>query len=335
MKRVRTVLGDIAPEDLGVTSAHEHLWCDQGMCRAPDFPRSGEIMYLQDLDMVVDEAKHFHQAGGHAVVEMTVHGWGRDLAVLAEISRRTGLHIVATAGYYVEACHPGFVPDSTCEELTEFLVNEVARGADDTPHCAGLLKAAVGAARIKGNEEKCIRAVARAHLQTGAAITTHTSASSRFHIDGGNAGTMFLDLFEEEGVDLTRVIIGHCDENADIRQLVGLIGRGAYVQFDVIGKEHWLLDTTRADLAAGLVAGGHAGRLLLSGDRNRMSEMHVSGGKGYDYVLRTFVPMLRERGVGDDDLHRMLVSNPAEIFSMQVETERRESSPTDRRSIPK
>ncbi len=321
MKRVRTVLGDIAPEDLGITSTHEHLWCDQGMCRTPDFPRSGEIMFLQDLDMVVDETKRYHAAGGRAIVEVTVHGWGRDLTVLAEISRRTDLHVIATAGYYVEACHPSFVPDSTCEELTDFLVNEVTQGADDTAYRAGVLKAAVGAARIEGNEEKCIRAVARAQLRTGAAITTHTSASARFHIDGGNAGTMFLDLFEEEGVDLNRVIIGHCDENADIRQLAELISRGAYVQFDVIGKEHWLLDTTRADLVAALVANGHAQRLLLSGDRNRVSEMHVSGGKGYDYVVRAFVPMLRERDVGDADLQRMLVRNPAEILAIQTTTE--------------
>ena len=321
MTLVRTVLGDIAPETLGITAAHEHLWCDQTMAKSADFPRTGEPMFLQDLDMVVDEASRFHTAGGRAIVEVTVHGWGRDLAVLAEISRRTGLHVVATAGFYVESCHPDFVPEASTEELTDFLVGEVMDGADGGPARCGLLKAAVGQALIEGNEEKCIRAVARAHHRTGAAITTHTSASARFHIDGGNAGTMFLDLFEEEGVPLHRVIVGHTDENVDIRQLRRLIERGAFVQFDVIGKEHWLLDETRADLLAVLCAEGHAGRLLLSGDRNRVSEMHVSGGKGYDYLLTQFVPLLRARGIDDAAITRMLVTNPAEIFTLPIDLE--------------
>lgn len=319
MTVVRTVLGDIAPDALGVTAAHEHLWCDQTMAKAADFPRTGEPMYLQDLAMVVDEASRFHAAGGRAIVEVTVHGWGRDLATLAEISRRTGLHVIATAGFYVESCHPDFVPASTIEQLTDFLVGEVLETADGGPARCGLLKAAVGQALIEGNEEKCIRAVARAHHRTGAAITTHTSASARFHIDGGNAGTMFLDLFEEEGVPLHRVIVGHTDENVDIRQLRRLIERGAYVQFDVIGKEHWLLDETRADLLAVLCAEGHAGRLLLSGDRNRVSEMHVNGGKGYDYLLTHFVPLLRARHVNDEAIDKMLVANPAEIFTLPID----------------
>lgn len=318
MRRVRTVLGDIAPDALGVTAAHEHLWCDQRLGRDPDFPPHGEKMVLRDRDLVVAEAGHFRKAGGQAIIEVTVHGWGRDMSVLADISQRTGLHVVATAGFYVEACHPDFVHDATCDDLADFLVGEITRGADGAPIRAGLLKASVSYARIAGQEEKCTRAVARAHRKTGAAITTHTSASSRFHIEGGNAGTMFLDLFEEEGVDLSRVIIGHCDENADLRQLITLLERGAYVQFDVIGKEHWLLDATRADLVATLVELGYGEKLLLSSDRNRISELKISGGKGYDHVLTAFVPLLQERGVGAADIHRLLVTNPAAIFSMQV-----------------
>lgn len=321
MKRIRTVLGDITPDTLGVTAAHEHLWCDQRLCRAPDFPGQAEKMVLQDIDLVVAEAGHFRSAGGQAIIEVTVHGWGRDVSVLAEISHRTGLHVVATAGFYVETCHPDFVREAGLDELTQFLVKEITQGADGTAIRAGLLKASVSGARIEGDEERCTRAVARAHLLTGAAITTHTSASARFHIEGGNAGTMFLDLFAEEGVDLARVIIGHCDENADLRQLKSLIARGAYVQFDVIGKEHWLLDATRADLISALVAEGHGDRLLLSSDRNRVSELKAAGGPGYDHVLRRFVPLLRERGLGSGDVERLLVSNPATIFSMPVESD--------------
>lgn len=316
MSIIRTVLGDIEPGELGVTAAHEHLYCDQYLCSEPAFPRAGERMRLTDVDLVVREAGEFHAAGGRAIIEVTCHGWGRDLAKLAEISQRTGLHVVATSGFYVETCLPGFARTATVDALADYLVGEITVGVAGATARTGVLKAAVSRPRLEGVEERCTRAVARAQLRTGAAITTHTSGSARFQIEGGNAGDQFLDLFEAEGVDLTRVIIGHCDENVDIRQLMRLMDRGAYVEFDVIGKEHWLLDATRADVLAVLIERGYLDRLLLSSDRNRMSELKVAGGKGYDYVLRSFLPLLRQRGVGEAAIARLLIANPATVFSM-------------------
>lgn len=316
MSIVRTVLGDIAPADLGVTAAHEHLWCDQRMGREVPFPRHTNPMVLDDVDMIVDEVDRFQAAGGRALVEVTVHGWNRDVGKLAEISRQTGVHVIATSGYYVEACHPDFAAGADIRELEEFLVREMTEGADGTSIRTGLLKAAVSRPVLEGVEERCTRAVARAHRRTGAAITTHTSGSTRFHIDGGNAGYQFLAIFDEEGVDPNRVIIGHCDENADIRQLAALMRRGAYVEFDVIGKAHWLLDDTRVDLVARLVDQGFAHRLLLASDRNRVHELHAGRGTGYDYLLTHFVPKLRRAGVDEASVGRMLVANPAEIFTL-------------------
>ena len=127
---------------------------------------------------------------------------------------------------------------------------------------------------------------------------------------------MLLDLFESEAVDPARVIIGHCDENADIRQLTALGERGAYIQFDVIGKSHWLLDATRVELLVALVERGYDRRLLLGSDRCRLSELKVGGGPGYAHVLRNFIPRLRERGFSDVLLHRILVDNPCRALSL-------------------
>ncbi len=315
---VRTVLGDIAPTGLGITAAHEHLWCDQRLCRDPTFPRPQNKMLLNDLEIVVDEVGWFTRAGGRAIVEVTVAGWKRDVGKLAEIARRTGIHVVATSGYYVESCHPAFVAEADIAELEDALVREMTEGADGTNIRPGLLKAATSRPLIEDVEERCTRAVARAHHRTGAAITTHTSGGIRFHIDGGNAGDQFLRIFEEEGVDPNRVIIGHCDENADVRQLASLMRQGAYVEFDVLGKSHWLLDETRVDLVVELVDRGFANRLLLATDRNRVHELHVGGGPGYDHVLARFVPRLKERGIDEPTLDLMLVRNPAEIFTIPV-----------------
>jgi phosphotriesterase-related protein len=313
---VRTVLGDIAPDALGITASHEHLYCDQHLCRTPKFPRKADLMQLLDVDLVVRELEPFRAHGGRALIEMTLAGWGRDVGKLADISRRTGLHVVAASGYYVEACLPGFVFMSEIGALEDALLKELTEGADGTTIRPGVLKASVSRPVIEGEEERCARAVARVARRTGLAITTHTSGGIRFQIRGGNAGTGLLDLFESEGVDPARVIVGHCDENADLRQLSALMRRGAYVQFDVIGKAHWLLDETRADLIVALLERGHGDRMMLSSDRNRVSELTVKGGPGYGHVLGAFVPRLKSRGVDDALLQRLLVENPARIFSI-------------------
>ena len=316
MKIVRTVRGDIAPEALGVTAPHEHLYCDQRLCRSNvDFPGTYAKMVLRDVDMVVNELGDFRDAGGEAIAEMTTAGWGRDVKVLREISERTDVHVIAISGFYVEDCQPTFVELASIPELQKRLERELTEGADGSGICTGLLKSGISRPVIEGPEEKCARAVARAQISTGVAITTHTSASSRFENEGGNIGMQHLDLFDEEGVDPSRVIIGHTDENGDIRQLAALAGRGAMIQFDVIGKVHWLLDETRVELLCQLVDRGFADRIMLSSDRCREMELSCEGGPGYGHVLRRFVPRLREAGFDDALLQQILVENPARVLS--------------------
>lgn len=311
--RIRTVRGDIPASTLGVAAPHEHIFCDQRLC---DDGAGPAVMVLRDSDLIVDELTLFANAGGQAIVDATVFGWGRDVGVLASISERTRIHVIACSGFYTEACMPSFARREPVEQLVEFLVREVEVGCDGTDIRAGLLKSGVSSPRLEGREEVCARAVARAHRLTGIPITTHTSGSVRFHIPGGNAGSMHLQLFEEEGVDPAHVIIGHCDENADIRQLREFASRGAFVQFDVVGKEHWLLDATRIALVLALLDLGHERQILLSSDRNRLSELHAGGGRGYDHVLTNFVPLLRSRGVDEETLKLLLVTNPAAALSI-------------------
>jgi phosphotriesterase-related protein len=311
--RIQTVTGPIAPEALGITYTHEHILCDQRRCRADGLrpPRGdGGLMILDDPAVMIRELTELKALGTDAMVEVTMQAWGRDVAGLKRISQATGLRIVATSGFYVEQCHPDFVATLSVDELADGLVREITVGVGDTGIRTGLLKAATSRPVLEGPEAKCARAVARAQRATGATITTHTSASARFEITGGNCGMAFVDLFEAEGVDPRRVIIGHTDENADIRNLVALCRRGAFVQFDVIGKTHWMLDETRADLAAELVERGFGDQLLLSTDRNRVFELRAGGGPGYAHMLTGFVPMLRARDLPETVIHKFLVENP-------------------------
>lgn len=318
MKIVRTVRGDVAPEALGLTAPHEHLYCDQRLCRDPvDFPPLQPRMVMRDVEGAVAELAHFRAAGGRALAEVTVHGWGRDVTVLREISRRAGVHVVATSGFYVEECHPAWAAQADVDALADFLVRELTEGADGTTIRTGLLKSAVSRPVIEGPEARCARAVARAHVRTGVAITTHFSSPARFEVAGGNVGHAHLDLFEAEGVDPGRVIIGHADSNADVRQLAALAARGAYVEFDLIHRTHRLRNETRVALLSRLVEDGHAQRLLLASDVCYTSDWKARGGNGYDYLLRDFVPRLRRAGFDDALLHQIMVENPARVLSFE------------------
>jgi predicted metal-dependent phosphotriesterase family hydrolase len=318
MSDVQTVRGPIPPDQLGVTQTHEHLWCNQALCRQTDRWRPANpraLMILDELDLAVEELTEVKALGGGAIVEATVGGWGRDVAKLRELSEATGLHIVACGGYYVEACHPAWASSLDVDALADVLVREATEGADGTDITVGILKSAISRPVIEGEEERCARAVARAQRRTGLAITTHTSGNIRFEIEGGNIGMQHLDLFESEGVDPTRVIVGHTDENADVRFLEALCRRGAFVQFDVIGKRHWMLDETRAALAVRLVERGFGPHLLLGSDRARKTELLRYGGVGYRHLLLTFVPMLRAAGLEEGAIRMLLVENPARALA--------------------
>lgn len=320
MKIIRTVRGDIDPDTLGITAPHEHLWCDQSLCRSGEktgFPGISEKMYMRDKDLIKKELQMYYEAGGRAIAEMTTDGWGRDVKVLKELSEASNVHVIAISGFYVEDCLQDYFDAHDIDGLAEILVREITSGADGSSIRTGLLKSAVSRRVIEANEEKGARAVARAQVRTGVAITTHTSASVRFEIEGGNIGMSFLDLFEEEGVDLSKVIVGHTDENADIRQLFALLQRGAYIQFDTIGKIHWQLDETRLGLLRQVVDAGYANRILLSTDRCRVSETSTHGGPGYAHVLKNFVPKMLEAGFGQGLVHQITVENPKEIFSFE------------------
>lgn len=319
MTYIETVCGPIEPSLLGVTQTHEHLWCDQSLCRSGERWRSSSrssLMILDELDLAIEELREVKALGGGAMVEATVGGWGRDVAKLRQISEATGIHIVACGGYYVEACHPLWARDLDIDALADVLVREATEGADGSDIKIGILKSGISRPVIEGEEERCARAVARAQRRTGLTITTHTSGNIRFEIEGGNIGWQHLDLFETEGVDPSRVIIGHTDENADIRFLESLCRRGAWVQFDVIGKPHWMLDETRAQLAAQLIDRGFGQQLLLGSDRARKTELLRYGGVGYRHVLLTFVPMLRTAGLDDAAIRMLLVENPSRALQV-------------------
>lgn len=316
MTKVHTVCGPIEPSQLGFTHTHEHILCDARMTYRTEPPTRGAYMLLDDQERAVTELKKFKDMGGGSMVELTTASWGRDIKILKRISEASGIHIVATTGFYTWPYIAQDLDTRSIPDLANDLIVELTEAADGAETTAGILKSAIHFDRIEGIEEKCLRAVARASMATGAAITTHTNGKRHQEIPGGNVGMQHVRILRDEGISSDRLVVGHTDEQADINFLSELAELGCYVQFDVLEKTHFMLDVTRAKLIAELIRRGHLKRILLGTDRCRHTELYDErGGVGYTYILDTFVEMLKTEGISDSEIEQICCVNPGEMLA--------------------
>ncbi len=296
--KVRTVLGDIEAARLGFTYSHEHL------IAVPPESQKDRDLELSDYDKSLQELMYFKEAGGQTLVEASPLDYGRDVGLLKRMSEASGVHIVATTGFNKHIYFPDWVSERSIEDLSELLVREITEGVDSEGLRAGFLKSGSWYNLIHPLEEKVTRAVARAQLETGAPVWLHTEA--------GTMGLEMLDILEGEGVDLSKVAVGHSDRNADPYYHLQLAKRGVYVQFDGPGKVKYYPDSTRVELIKNLLEHGYGERLLISGDMGRQSYLHAyGGGPGFRYILTKFIPRLRDEGIGQEEIDTIFVENPA------------------------
>ena len=296
--KVRTVTGDVEASALGFTYSHEHL------IAVPPESQKDRDFELNDYDRSLEELMHFKEAGGRTLVEASTLDYGRDVALLKRMSETSGVHVVATTGFNKHIYFPAWVEETSAKEISQLLVREVAEGVEETGARVGTLKSGSWYNLIHPLEDKVTRAVARAQLETGAPVWLHTEV--------GTMGMEMLDILEEEGVDLSKVAVGHSDRNADPYYHLQLAARGAYVQFDGPGKVKYYPDSTRVALIKNLLEHDYGSQLLISGDMGRQSYLHAyGGGPGFRYIITKFVPRLLDEGIDQKHIDRVFVENPA------------------------
>jgi predicted metal-dependent phosphotriesterase family hydrolase len=305
-RRIRTVLGDIAPEDLGATYCHEHLLT----APAPHLAGADRDLVLDDPARARAELDSFRAAGGRAIVEVTTPEFGRSPDGLRRLAAATGVHIVATTGHVSEEYWRGVLDlDARSEqELTAEFEADLTDGMSGTQVSAGVIKVGSSLGAVTAPEAKIMRAAAAAQRATGAPITTHTTA--------GTAALEQVSTLEAAGADLGRVCVGHLDRRLVWPEHLEIARTGVFVGFDCISKEQYQPDSKRAQYIARLFDAGHGRQICLSGDLARRSYLGAWGGEpGYRYILESFVPLLRRAGLDDDAVHALLVANPASFLS--------------------
>jgi phosphotriesterase-related protein len=276
---------------------HEHLFID--LCRVTRDPDH----WLNDFALTIEEVRRFLAAGGVTLVDVTNRDLGRNPLALRQVATETGLNIIAGCGWYREPFYRQEIYEKTTNEVAEDIVREIEKGIGDTGVRPGII-GEIGCDRnyISPAEERSFRAAARAQKRTGLTISTHVVRSP--------AGLAQLNLLEEEGVDLRRVIIGHCCTYPDPAYHEAVARRGAYVEFDTIrSSAEWDI-AARVEYVMSLVKKGYLKQILLSQDVCMKSHLHAYEGNGYDYVLKMFVPRLLEAGLSKDQINVLLVENP-------------------------
>ncbi|MDO4428831.1 MAG: hypothetical protein Q4B91_04950 [Atopobiaceae bacterium] len=301
---IQTVLGPIKASELGVTMAHEHLSVDLGSVRGD----TDSVFTASEL--VFSEMERLRASGVASVVEVSCIDMGRDVRALQEISRRSGLNIICSTGFYLEKYHPAWLADSPVSRIEEVLEGEFVNGIDGTDVRPGVIGEIAGEkTQIADSERKVIIASAHVAARVGCAVTTHCQL--------GCLAPEQADLLIGEGMDPAKVVLGHLDLANDLDYYRRVLARGVNIGFDTCGKVAYLADEQRAQNLATLAAEGYASQIVLSTDISRQSYMHGKGGFGYTAVMERVLPMAREHGLDEASIQTMLVDNPARIFDIE------------------
>lgn len=306
MSLVRTVTGDVDADSLGLTLPHEHLYLSMWEAQG-----SGSMLQLADEAVLLKELEAFRACGGTCLVDQTPRGCGRDPARVKRLAEMSGLAIVMGCGWYTEPYYPPCddLPRRPVESIAGQLLAEIHDGLDGTDVRPGMIgEIGVAGGWITPLEERVHRAAARAQVRSGLPLATHTVSRE--------VGGRQLELFQEEGVDLSRVCIGHCDSQPYLDYCLSIIERGAYMAFDNLGLQMGDLEERIAGLVMELARRGHSDRVLLSHDVGQTAELRCFGGRGYTYLVETFLPRLRAAGASEDLITTLTVLNPRAFLSV-------------------
>ena len=307
--QVQTVLGPVAPGDLGFTLPHEHTKCSLWWIEN----RWDYWELIGDEPRINEELAAYKGLGGGTLVDVTPIGIGRDLARLARLSEATGLHIVAGAGWYRQAYYPA---EARIDRRSiDDLADEIVQGFVEGPVRPGII-GEIGTDKpwVTAQEERVFRAAARAALRTGASVTTHAVQS--------DVGLAQLSILEDEGLDPARIVIGHCDSHPRIEHWREIVRRGAHVEADFLGMSFTPLERAGepkvVELISTLLNEGFDKQILLSQDVCHDSQLASYGGNGYTYLQKSFLPRLAAAGATAATIKTITVENPARLLTLRT-----------------
>ncbi|HZR23426.1 MAG TPA: hypothetical protein VFA59_07565 [Vicinamibacterales bacterium] len=333
---IRTVLKDYAPEEFAgaATLFHEHLsfapdfmtrWtryaaetraanglpvAGAGRGAAAGAGRAGGSappaapagpFFMQDTPLMVDELRTAKSEGIGCIVDGGHPDMGRDINALRELSRESGMPIVAGAGFYTQPFYPTDIKTMSEEQIAHALIKQ----CETDP--VGVFGEIGSWDDISADERKVFRAIGKAHLATNLSIFTHTGIP-------GKSALEQLDILEDAGVKPNRIVIGHLgnlvDPNVQVQKAI--CRRGAFIGFDRQGGPG---DAQQVPMVMALLEAGFADNLMFSADISSAAQMKKNGGQGYAKTLTVFVPKIKAAGASDEVLRQIMIDNPRRFLA--------------------
>ena len=323
MATVETVTGPIDADQLGTTLIHEHLiyrdeavaswWPHIGSVVPVDPPRACGPEQLHEVAM--ESARAVVERGVKTICEPTGMFGGRDVEFSRRVSEESGLQVVPCTGIYTYDYLPTFFVTRDADVMADLFVHDVDEGIQGTGIKAAFLKCAADQPGVTENVEKVHRGVARASVRTGAPIMAHSHPATQ-------TGIRQIEIFEEEGVDLSKVQIAHTGDSDDLDYIERLLDKGVYIGMDRYGLEIFLPFEKRNATVTALLERGYADRMFLSQDYTatldwypvEMEQQLLAAGAAKEWsmtlVLDRVIPTLREAGMTEEQLRAMMVENP-------------------------
>jgi phosphotriesterase-related protein len=321
MPAIQTVTGTTAPEWLGRTLMHEHLligypgfeqdWVRPGPSREEMFARC------------VDRIEELKALGVGALLDPCPADLGRDVEFMAKVAQRTNFSIVCATGLYKEeegrTAYWKFRANfgDVSAAMGELFAKELTEGIGGTGIRAGIIKVGTGHQTLTKYEQAVFAGAAKAAVETGAPITTHT--------DQGRFGDDQQAFLLARGVPAQRIVIGHSCGTSDTAYHLRIAERGSYLGFDRFGLDMIHPDAERVAALARLVRAGRGRQIVVSHDsvwcwrgepipsRDVLAQMEKIWNP--THFLTRIVPKLREEGVSDAQIEALLVDNPRRFFA--------------------
>jgi phosphotriesterase-related protein len=325
MPTVETARGPIDVSALGTTLMHEHVF----VLSTEHVQNYGEGAWWDEEERVTDAVEKLTELKGlgvDTIVDPTVWGLGRYIPRIERIAGQTDLNIIVATGLYFDddiphqysLRGPGLLIDPGVDPMVTDFTRDLTEGIADTGVKAAFLKCKVEHKGLTPGAERILRACAHTHRETGAPITVHTNSWT-------GAGRLAKQLFEEENVDLTKVVIGHAGDSNDLDYLKELADAGCILGMDRFGLDIYNPTDQRVATIAALAEQGYADRMVLAHDAScyidyfpgkdaEAAKEAFSPNWNFTHISQDVLPMLRERGVTDEQLQTMLVDNPRRYF---------------------
>ena len=315
MQKVETVLGPVQTSELGFTLSHEHVVASSaGIPHIyPEF-----IQRTKSIQESIEVLREVKANGVDTIIDLTTMDLGRDINLLKQVAKESGINIICATGTWRDI--PRSFWSASIDSIKSLYVREITQGIENTNIKAGIIKVANDSDGVTQEGEIILRAAAKAQMETGVPISTHTWAPKKI-------GNEQIRIFLEEGVDLNRVYIGHSNDSVDTGYLKGIIEKGAWLGMDRYpggrqpGTPNW---EKRTEILASLIQDGYGDKIMLGHDwavklaiesEEKQAERKKRNPDGYLFIKNKILPKLEKLGVTKTQIQNLMVTNPYNFLS--------------------